>query len=246
MIPPRSMIFVGDGDFRLAGEVYKLHFIDLGGLRPGHRVLDVGCGIGRMAIPLTGYLSGDGRYEGFDAVREGIEWCQSRIASKHPNFRFRHVDVHNKRYNPAGKARARDVRFPFEDDGFDFVFLTSVFTHMLPADLERYLAETARVLKPGRRCLVTMFLLNEESKELIRAGGSSLDFKHEVSGCLTVDADDPEHAIAYDEGRVRALFASRGLRIVEPIRYGSWCRKDSPAPGLQDIIIASKSERGKR
>ena len=46
--------------------------------RPGERVLDVGCGIGRMARPLAGYLTGDGSYDGFDVNREGIRWCTRR------------------------------------------------------------------------------------------------------------------------------------------------------------------------
>ena len=57
MIPPKSMIFVGLGDFEKIGLEYKNHFIELAHLQPNHRVLDVGCGIGRMAIPLTNYLS---------------------------------------------------------------------------------------------------------------------------------------------------------------------------------------------
>ena len=38
-------------------------------LSPDHRVLDIGCGTGRMAIPLTSFLSKKGSYEGFDIVR---------------------------------------------------------------------------------------------------------------------------------------------------------------------------------
>ena len=62
MIPPRSMIFIGAGDFVKIGEEFKNHFINLAGLQPNNRVLDVGCGIGRMAIPLTGYLTPGGEY----------------------------------------------------------------------------------------------------------------------------------------------------------------------------------------
>ena len=43
--------------------------------------------------------------------------------------------------------------------GRDVAFLTSVFTHMLPEDVEHYLDELARVLKPGGRTLITWFLL---------------------------------------------------------------------------------------
>src|SRR5207302_825955 len=81
------------------------HFRDLAALRRDERVLDVGCGIGRMARPLAGYLGPEGSYDGFDVNREGIAWCQERYAG-HPNFRFTAVDLHNRRYNPQGAQAA--------------------------------------------------------------------------------------------------------------------------------------------
>jgi ubiquinone/menaquinone biosynthesis C-methylase UbiE len=239
MIPPRSMIFVGAGDFVKIGEEFKNHFINLADLQPNDRVLDVGCGIGRMAIPLTGYLTPGGEYWGFDIVAEWIDWCQNRISPKFTNFHFLHSDVYNQHYNVNGKVLARDFQFPFDDDFFDFVFLTSVFTHMLPLDLENYLSEIARVLKTGGKCLITFFILNEESESLIRAGRSALDFRYQVNGCLTIDKNDPEAAIAYREAYLVKLFGKHGLKIIHPIHYGSWCQREAFLT-YQDIIVAAK------
>lgn len=50
------------------GEQFLQYFIELGGLKPSDRVLDVGCGIGRLAIPLTQYLDARGGYAGLDIV----------------------------------------------------------------------------------------------------------------------------------------------------------------------------------
>src|SRR5260221_8386674 len=88
LTPPRSLIFVGDGDFKKTGEEFLKHFIRIGGLKKNDCVLDVGCGIGRMAIPLTGDLSSEGSYEGFDIFAKGINWCTKRINSKFSNFKF--------------------------------------------------------------------------------------------------------------------------------------------------------------
>jgi len=49
------------------------------GLSPDMRVLDVGCGQGRMARPLIGFFD-QGDYTGFDIVKPGIEWCQHQYA----------------------------------------------------------------------------------------------------------------------------------------------------------------------
>ena len=238
MIPPRSIDFVG-GHFLGIGEGFRHHFVELAGLRPDDHLLDVGCGIGRMAVPLTDYLSPAAQYRGFDIVRAGIDWCAERITTRFPNFHFRHADIYNKTYNPKGTTQARDFRFPYADETFDVVVLTSVFTHMLPPDLENYLREIARVLKAGGRCLITFFLLNQESEELLHSGASTIDFRYQVDGCLTSNESQPEAAIAYPEDRVRALFAEDGLRIVEPIHYGSWCGRDRFFDS-QDIVVALK------
>jgi SAM-dependent methyltransferase len=239
MIPPRSMVFVGVGDFEAIGREFRRYFVEVAGLKPADRVLDVGCGIGRMAVPLTDYLTA-GEYHGFDIVKKGIDWCQSRITPRFPNFHFQHSDVYNRHYNSGGTIQARAYRFPFGDASFDFVFLTSVFTHMLAPDLERYLAEIARVLKPGGRCLATFFLLNEESRRLIAQDRSALDFKHRRDdGCLTISERDPEEAIAYDEVLILNLFEKHNLEVLQPIHYGSWSGRPRFL-SYQDIVLATK------
>lgn len=242
MIPPRSMIFIGSGDFIKIGEDFMRYFVDLGNLKPSDRVLDVGCGIGRMAIPLTNYLSRDGEYWGFDIVKSGIEWCQQRITPKHSNFHFLHSNVYNKHYNPDGTLRAQDFKFPFDNEFFDFIFLTSVFTHMLPRDVENYMEEISRVLKKDGKCMITFFILNEESKKLIQTGISSLDFRYQIDGCLSTDINTPEEAIAFNEDFIINLFERYGLTIVQPVLYGSWCNRVKFFT-YQDMIIANKANK---
>jgi len=101
LTPPRSMIFVGDGDFRKVGEEFKTYFVELGGLAPDARVLEVGCGIGRMAVPLTGYLSSRGECHRFDIVAKGIKWRQARITPEFSKFRFLVSDICNDFYKSA-------------------------------------------------------------------------------------------------------------------------------------------------
>jgi 2-polyprenyl-3-methyl-5-hydroxy-6-metoxy-1,4-benzoquinol methylase len=52
LTPPKGRELFGSGDFNQVGEEYFRYFVQLGGLEPHERVLDVGCGIGRMACRL--------------------------------------------------------------------------------------------------------------------------------------------------------------------------------------------------
>lgn len=238
LVPPSWLHCIGDGDYAEIGEEFFRYFTEIAGLKPHERVLDVGCGTGRMARPLTKYLT-DGSYDGLDIVEPSIKWCQKTYTPRFRNFHFHFTDIHNKAYNRSGTCQAAQYRFPFNDSSFDLVFLTSVFTHMLPADMENYLREIKRVLKPGGRCLITYFLLNAASLKLIEAHASTINFKGELGGCRVDNMEVPEAAVAYDENRIRELYEKYKMSILEPVRYGTWCGwKDGLS--YQDIVVASR------
>lgn len=239
LVPPRRLDFVGHSDFVETGDEFLSYFVELGGLQPGHRVLDVGCGIGRMARPLTGYLDGDGGYDGFDVNREGIGWCR-RNYGRFKTFHFTVADLYNRRYNPTGEHPATEYRFPYDDARFDFAIATSVFTHLLEAEADHYLAELARVLKPGGRAVTTWFLLDEESRRHIADGRSGLAFLEPHEPVAVLSEDLPEEAVAFDEGWVYDHVMRHGLAVVEPTHPGSWCGRDA-FTSFQDLVVLQRS-----
>jgi SAM-dependent methyltransferase len=242
LVPPRALSFVGAGDFLGIGREFLHYFQELGHLRPEDDVLDVGCGIGRMAVPLTGYLSAQAQYDGFDIVPRGIDWCQRAITSRFPNFRFRLADLRNAEYNPHGRLSAQEFDFPYPDESFDFVFLTSVFTHMLPNEVDNYISEVRRVLRPGGRSLSTWFLLTSEAETLIRSGSAALEFRYRRPGCALVNDAVPEEAVAYSESDMNVAFQRHGLEPMAPIQYGSWSGR-SGTRSFQDICVVRKPSR---
>jgi SAM-dependent methyltransferase len=167
-----------------------------------------------------------------------VRWCTRRITPRYGTFQFDHVDVYNKHYNPGGTLTADTFDFPYTDDSFDFVFLISVFTHLLPGDMKNYLSEVARVLSPGGRAFITYTLLNDEILRSIESGESHLPYVHLRNGYRTVEPDEPETGVALYESDVRALYSELDLEIIEPIRFGSWSGRESDSH--QDIVVARK------
>lgn len=240
LVPPRDMIFIGNGDYKKTGDEFLNYIVRFGNVTPESRILDIGCGIGRIARPLTTYLSAKGEYYGFDIVEMGIKWAQENISSRYKNFHFEHSNIYNKMYNPKGIYNSSEYKFNYNDNFFDLAFLTSVFTHMHTHDVERYLSEISRVLKPGGRCMITFFLLNEESQGFINKGMATQKLTHQIDDVsFTKDKNVPESAIGFKEDYIKELYKLQNLNIIDPIQYGSWCGRENYL-SYQDIIIAEK------
>jgi SAM-dependent methyltransferase len=172
-------------------------------------------------------------------VREGPLRKASRRHGARPNFAFHHADLRNRRYNEQGGGDARGYRFPAADASVDLVVLRSVFTHMLPPEIEHYVTEIARVLRPGGAAYVTAYLLNEESSAFVegRSADQPGSFPHNRGDHRVRFEDVPEHAVALAEDFVRRVFAEHGLSIREPILYGSWCGR-AEFLSRQDVVVA--------
>jgi SAM-dependent methyltransferase len=229
---------IGGGSFTRVASEFMSYFVQLGGLTHDSDVLDVGCGLGRMAFMLAHYLKPTARYEGFDIMDNLIESAQTSISSRFPNFSFRKVDVFNQHYNPSGSIGSSEFRFPYGDENFDLIVVTSVFTHMRASDVAHYLDEMRRVLRPGGRVLATCFLLNEESRRLIQEGRSSIPIFHPCAGCFTSNPEDPECAVGYDELTLLGMMMERDFWL-RGRYHGNWCGR-AAFTSYQDMLIIEK------
>src|SRR5258707_14782804 len=93
---------VGAGDFHAVGDNLLDTLVTHAGLEPDDRVLDIGCGSGRVARPLAAYLSPTGGYLGFAVSRRAILGCRRRLAATPPAFDFVHPAVRNAAHNARG------------------------------------------------------------------------------------------------------------------------------------------------
>jgi SAM-dependent methyltransferase len=236
LTPPRRMSgYVGPGDFRATGEEFLGYFRELGALRPEDRVLEIGCGIGRMARVLAGVLRPPGAYDGFDVVAGGIAWCEHRYRDTAAPFHFAHADLRNSAYNPGGALDAGSYRFPYDDGAFDLVIATSLFTHLLPAATEHYLSEAARVLAPGGRLFCTWLLFSAQ-----RPAPAEFGVLDAGTGTAVRVADPavPEDAVAYEEAWLTQRLPARGLSL-HALAHGTWSGRDGRS--FQDIVVAQRT-----
>lgn len=229
----------GEGDWKAAGYAIVLWAEALCHAERDANVLDIGCGPGRMAEGLLDWLNTSGSYTGFDPSAEAIRVAESRLGSD-PRARFFHTDLANGEYNPGGREAAQSYCFPCENATIDLAIATSVFTHMKADATAHYIAETARCLKPGGAFLMTLFLLDTESRAAMATGKAAYRFRHRLNAdSATIDRKTPERAIAVTRDFIVAQLSAAGLEIEEKIHAGTWRGLDH-AMAFQDLIVARK------
>lgn len=240
LVPPRRLQLVGRRDFVDSGDEFFGYLLDLAGLAPSDRVLDVRCGTGRMARPLAVFLDPSrGSYDGFDVDRAAIGWCRRRYARRHPHFRFLRADLFSESAHPGGAHRASEYRFPYDDQSFDLVLVISVLNRLLEEEAEHYLAEAARVMADGGHLFATFFVLDDVSRARIAAGEAGLPFLDADQHVAVLSEDVPDEAVAYDEDWIEQRLAAHGLRVTAR-RPGTWSGRDDGL-SFEDIVVAARA-----
>jgi SAM-dependent methyltransferase len=121
-------------------------------LHPGDRVLDFGCGAGRMIRHLRSFAE-TSEVWGTDISAEHILWCKRNLS---PPFRF--------------ATTTKVPHLPFEDRSFRLIYCGSVFTHI--DDLaDAWLLELSRILTPDGRLYVTIH--DEHTVRLMEDGDAA-------------------------------------------------------------------------
>jgi len=216
--PPRFIEFAGGGFIPIGNHLVGL-MVTRAGLTDGTTVVDIGSGIGRTAVALSKRFANIS-YFGFDVVRFGVTWCQKHFAAV-PSYRFQHANIFNSFYNPRGSETARTYRFPVPGRSADFVFATSVFTHMPRVEVAHYLRETTRCLKPGGTAYFTCFIVDAESRRQIEAGVPLFRFRYSRDGSFIESLEEPDLGVAYEKADFEAMAAEASLEVVA-FYPGSW------------------------
>ncbi|KQU79313.1 hypothetical protein ASD00_36260 [Ensifer sp. Root31] len=211
------------------------------GVEPDHTFVEIGCGVGRSAIPLTTALP-KGRYLGIDIIERSIAWNKANISNIFPNFRFVRFDVKDDLHNPTGTMSTLDIKIPMDDNSVDRVIFWSVFTHLFDDEISHYLRECRRILKPGGKVWASCFVLTPEVLESARSSDLtqwSLTFQNEpdARGCFINNLDVPRGAVGYTPQALHKLISATGLTLTRPFVKGAWSGYHSDPESGQDGMI---------
>ena len=244
-IPVHLMKLTGGGidTFeRIAIEHIKI-LSELVGLSSEQVILEIGCGIGRDAIPLTELISKRGSYIGIDIYKKSIDWCNQNIAANNSQFKFNFWDIRDDWFNPGGLKSLKDFKIEAQSDSIDRIFLQSVFTHLIESDVQYYFNEFSRVLKSDGKIYSTFFIIDEDviSKQ---SSSSYITFNHEVGagegeGVWVHDSIRPAIAVGYTLEAVQRMASKSGLKV-DRVAYGCWAGRSGEIIGGQDSVVFSR------
>ena len=136
-----ASFYDGFANIMTLGHIRRLRAltVDAALLKPGEKVLDVGCGTGGVTIPAKLRVGDKGSAAGIDPAPEMIAVAQKKAARAKLDVDFRVGVIES---------------LPYPDASFDVV-TSSLMMHHLPKDLQvKGLVEIRRVLKPGGRLLI--------------------------------------------------------------------------------------------
>lgn len=169
------------------------------------QIVELGCGYGRKAMHLRNYyMQGTrftGRYVGIDIDDEQLNYARAHFPA--PQFQFFTSSHASKTYAATGTSRTggapacAEYRLPVADDSQDFVFSTSLFTHLLEPELRNYLQESQRILRPGGWMQMNVFALDYMNS--CGLTGNRWKFTHTIGNAQVESARYPEAAVAYRE-----------------------------------------------
>ncbi len=218
--------------------------------KENNAILDVGCGTGLLGIAGEPFLGRDGGYVGIDVMRKDIEFCRKHYPS--PDFEFIHFDVNNPAYAPS--QRSRGIPWPLGEDRFDLVTALAVWPHLNEEDALFYFTEMSRVLRPGGKAIITLFLLDEAYEKSLRTRTGEEGRYHRIPQDKWIFdqptygsdawlhprwARPPEEAVGITgAGLDRLISGTEWLELVEHYP-GNW--KEEPGVYFQDILVFRKA-----
>ena len=125
-------------------------------LKPGMKVLDVGCGPGSLTVDIAKHIQPGGKVTGIENVSDPLDEARKLAGQEGVEVTFEVADA---------------MHLPYQNDEFDLVFAHQVLQHV--ADPVKMLQEMRRVTKTGsgivacRESAKSVSLMHSTSLELV-------------------------------------------------------------------------------
>jgi SAM-dependent methyltransferase len=132
-------LVVGGGPYEIFGQM-ETEILQAAGLADGMRVVDLGCGSGRLASVLQQRMKVS--YAGIDIVQALLDYAKTKA----PSYEF---------------IMHRGLGIPLPDASADMVSAFSLYTHLLQAETYVYLEESVRILRPGGKVVFSFLEFSE-------------------------------------------------------------------------------------
>jgi SAM-dependent methyltransferase len=217
-------------------------------ITPASRLLDFGCGIGRVLLSVLKHRPGVGQLTGFDIMPQVIEFGTHHIGSTFPNTSFELIKGNNDHYDQfiaagdASVAKSREQLLATYGSTFSGAYAFSVFTHVEMADFRALLALLVKLIEPGGELLFTAFLLTPYSRQAIGKRTALFPFgetAYEADGAIFIgNRADRMGFIAFDLALVEQMVFDAGL-VITHVEHGSWTGARFSA-SLQDVIVCRR------
>ena len=238
--------WVGGADPELVGDACTNIFLRHVPVDVSSRVLDFGCGVGRVALSLLRQRPQIAGLTGLDIVPKLVGFCRENVGAHFPQTRFElmadsnvHYDHFKDAATPLSRAQA-DAAF---GGAHDAAYAFSVFTHIDTHDFSPLLKFVGSMLKPGGHFLFTCFILTPFSRATIDLGWTLPsrfpEPVFEEGGAVFIgNKSDRLAFIAFDIQRIEQMVWEAGL-IPCAIEYGNW-RGAGLSHGYQDAVLCRR------
>lgn len=213
-------------------------------LSPNSKILDYGCGWGRLAFAASNYLNQNGLYVGIDINRYAIDTLKSSY-SKYENFDFllyevkdaeNYIYLQEEKTSPSD-SEALDVIVPAKyEKAFDAIYTCSVFTHMWKDAIIHILKEQAKALNYNGTCINTWLIIDQYAQYILRCGLADRQLPFQVKGAFTYSLENPLLCTAYSLEDVYDMYAQAGHQIFG-IEFGSWSGRENQVI-YTDIVLS--------
>jgi len=204
----------------------------------GKHVVDLGCGVGRLAIPFSKLINQDGRFYGIDVWEDGIQWCKKNLADN-SNISFHHLHAKDNYYFDSElKKEDNNFRIPFiPSSSIDLFYAISVFTHLRETDCQSYFNEINRVLKKEGVAYITCFIIDEFFFDFQKRTGKFQSIKEEEKGCY-YGYKKQDYFAGFTMKKFKKMLKKANLKIIS-YELGSWADKISSSK-YQDRFFIQK------